>query len=87
MLFDPRQLPEYWQDRQPLEKLEIWLERERDQLALWVPVALGCGIAAWFRLANPAWWLAFVSLCAAVALFAITAGRGASWRRRWSGRW
>jgi len=75
MLFDPRQLPEYWQDRQPLEKLEIWLERERDQLALWVPVALGCGIAAWFRLANPAWWLAFVSLCGAVALFAITAGR------------
>ena len=53
----------------------MWLERERDQLPLWVPVALGSGIAAWFRLANPAWWLAFVSLCGAVALFAIIMGR------------
>ena len=53
----------------------MWLERERDQLPLWVPVALGCGIAAWFRLANPAWWLAFVSLCGAVVLFAIISGR------------
>ena len=50
------------------------LERERDQLPLWVPVALGCGIAAWFNLANSAWWLAFMSLCAAVCLFAIRMG-------------
>jgi len=51
------------------------LERERDQLPLWVPVALGCGIAAWYNLANPAWWLAFISLCAALGLFAATTGR------------
>lgn len=51
------------------------LERERDQLPLWVPVALGCGIAAWFQLANPAWWLAFISLCAALGLFAVVTGR------------
>ena len=76
MAFHPRQLPEYWQDRQPLEKLEQLLERERDQLPLWVPVALGCGIAAWFRLANPAWWLAFVSLCGAAVLLAILKGKG-----------
>jgi len=50
------------------------LERERDQLPLWVPVALGCGIAAWFNLANPAWWLAFISLCAAAGLFAFRWG-------------
>lgn len=51
------------------------LERERDQLPLWVPVALGCGIAVWFNLANSAWWLAFMSLCAAICLFAIGMAR------------
>ncbi|MFT5537488.1 MAG: competence protein ComEC [Parasphingorhabdus sp.] len=75
MVFHPRQLSDFWRDRRPLEKLEMLLERERDQLPLWVPVALGCGIAAWFQLANPAWWLAFISLCAALGLFAVVTGR------------
>lgn len=75
MVFDRRQLPDCWQDEQVLEKLERQLECERDQLPLWVPVALGCGIACWFNLANPAWWLAFISLCGAVCLIAITRGR------------
>ena len=76
MLFHPRQLPDFWRACLPFEKLERQLERERDQLPLWVPVALGSGIAAWFGLANPAWWLAFVSLCGGVALLAATTGRG-----------
>ena len=76
MLFHPRQLPDFWRACLPFEKLERQLERERDQLPLWVPVALGSGIAAWFGLANPAWCLAFVSLCGGVALLAATTGRG-----------
>ncbi|AMO73269.1 competence protein ComEC [Sphingorhabdus sp. M41] len=51
------------------------LEKERDQLPLWVPVALGCGIASWFNLANPAWWLAFISLCGGLGLIAVMNGR------------
>lgn len=74
-LFHPRQLSDSWQSAQLSKLIEMQLEKERDQLPLWVPVALGCGIASWFNLANPAWWLAFISLCAAIALFAIVAGR------------
>ncbi|MEO9600606.1 ComEC/Rec2 family competence protein [Parasphingorhabdus sp.] len=74
MLFHPRQFPEFWHEKQPVKKLEQLLERERDQLPLWVPVALGCGIATWFNLANPAWWLAFISLCGSMALLAILSG-------------
>lgn len=46
--------------------IERWLEGERQQLPLWVPVQLGCGIAAWFVLPNRLHWLAFC--CAAMAL-------------------
>jgi len=75
-LFHPRQLSDFWRYAQLSKMIEMGLEKERDQLALWVPVALGCGIASWFNLANPAWWLAFISLCAGIALLAIVAGRG-----------
>lgn len=40
--------------------IERWLETERDQLALWIPVALGTGIAAWFVLPNATQWIAFL---------------------------
>ncbi len=46
--------------------VEAWLEEEREQLALWAPVALGAGIAAWFALPDPAGWLSFC--CAMLAL-------------------
>lgn len=55
----------------PIEK---WLESERDQLALWIPVALGIGIAAWFVLPNPALWCAFLLLTSAVTLFGVALG-------------
>lgn len=33
-----------------LDRLESWLEAERERVALWVPVALGVGILAWYAL-------------------------------------
>lgn len=51
--------------------VESWLDAERDQLFLWVPVAFGAGIAAWFVLPDKASWIAFLLLaCATVAGFA-----------------
>ncbi|PHR16909.1 MAG: competence protein ComEC [Sphingopyxis sp.] len=76
MPFPPRQLSDFWRQKWSAEKLERLLERERDQLPLWVPVALGCGIAAWFSLANAAWSLGFICLCASVILAAVTTMRG-----------
>ncbi len=44
----------------PLPRLELWLERERDQLPLWIPVMLGGGIAAWFLLPLQTQWIGFI---------------------------
>lgn len=44
----------------PFPGIERWLEAERDQLPLWMPVALGTGIAAWFVFPNASSWLAFL---------------------------
>ena len=44
----------------PLPRLELWLERERDQLPLWLPVMLGGGIAAWFLLPLQTQWIGFI---------------------------
>ncbi|HEX4694019.1 ComEC/Rec2 family competence protein [Sphingomonas sp.] len=55
--------------------LENWLEAERDQLPLWLPVALGAGIAAWFVLPDPAEWRAMIVALTAVALAAVAVGR------------
>ncbi len=49
-------------------RLEEWLEAERDQLALWLPVALGAGIALWFVLPDAGAWEAAALLALAVAL-------------------
>ncbi len=56
--------------------MERWLEAERDQLALWLPVMLGIGIAAWFLLPDAARWSAFLSACGGVALAGVTIARG-----------
>ncbi|MEI9927062.1 MAG: hypothetical protein WDN44_04190 [Sphingomonas sp.] len=56
--------------------LELWLEAERDQLVLWLPVMLGAGITAWFVLPDAARWMGFVLGAAALASVGV-AGSGA----------
>jgi len=56
--------------------LEHGLEVERDQLPLWLPVALGGGIAAWFVLDDPKQWIAAMLALAGIALAAIAIGQG-----------
>jgi len=58
-----------------LAAIEERLERERDQLPLWLPVALGLGVASWFALANRSSWIAFVLISLAIALTALVFGR------------
>lgn len=56
--------------------LEAWLDRERDQLPLWLPVGVGLGIAAWQNLGNDG--AALVGLLCIAMLFlslAITPGK------------
>ena len=71
----------------PLQTLAIWvararhalehgLEAERDQLPLWLPVALGAGIAGWFVLDDPKQWIAAMLALAGIALAAIAVGQG-----------
>ncbi|HKY82982.1 MAG TPA: hypothetical protein VJM09_16110, partial [Sphingobium sp.] len=70
MAFEPRQTSVAAKSRRLggwlLAAIEARLEAEREQMPLWVPVALGGGIAAWFILHNRLEWLAFC--CAAVSL-------------------
>jgi len=61
--------------RRARDALEAWLEAERDQLPLWLPVVLGGGIAAWFVLPDLAQWIAAMCALAAVALGAVAVGR------------
>lgn len=56
--------------------LEHGLEAERDQLPLWLPVALGGGIALWFVLDDPMQWIAAMLAMAGIALAAIAIGQG-----------
>ncbi|WP_082457982.1 ComEC/Rec2 family competence protein [Sphingomonas sp. Leaf10] len=51
-----------------LAALERRAEAERGQLPLWMPVALGAGIAAWFMLPGPAAWGAVLFAGLAMAL-------------------
>ena len=51
-----------------LGRLESLAEKERGQLPLWMPVALGLGIAAWFLLPGRGAWIAFLLLTLSIAL-------------------
>jgi competence protein ComEC len=62
--------------RSALDWLEVRLEVEREQLPLWLPVAMVAGIAAWFLLPHASAWSAFVTLGGAVLLAALALGRG-----------
>ena len=55
--------------------LERWLEAERDQLALWSPVALGGGITLWFVLPDARAWQAACLVAIAVALGGVALAR------------
>ena len=56
--------------------VEQWLEAERDQLGLWLPVGLGLGIAAWFALPDAGAWRAFLALSGGGAALALAFDRG-----------
>lgn len=47
--------------------VEDWLDAEREQLPLWLPVALGLGIAAWAVLPGRDGWIAFLCMMGALA--------------------
>lgn len=59
-----------------LAALERWLENEREQLALWLPVMLGMGIAAWFLLPDWPQWAGFLLASGAVALLGAALDNG-----------
>nr|WP_150290317.1 ComEC/Rec2 family competence protein [Sphingobium estronivorans] len=85
MAFEPRQTSVVASVRQRaqalLERVEDWLEQEREQLPLWVPVALGAGIAAWFFLNNRLEWLVFSCVSLAVACGAVLLPAGGRLRQ------
>jgi competence protein ComEC len=56
-----------------LRSAESWLDTERDQLALWVPVAVGLGIGMW-QIWGAEGLYPVTLFCAALLLFAIAAG-------------
>ncbi|WP_370714599.1 ComEC/Rec2 family competence protein [Sphingomonas sp. IW22] len=60
----------------PRAAIESLLEAERDQLPLWLPVAMGCGMAAWLSLPWRSHWIAFLLAMSAIAAVAIALGRG-----------
>jgi competence protein ComEC len=63
------------------ERIEALADRERDQLALWLPVGLGLGTAAWFALPDPPAWTAFLLLGAALCLAPLAVAPGTRWGR------
>ncbi|MFL6858916.1 MAG: ComEC/Rec2 family competence protein [Allosphingosinicella sp.] len=62
-------------------RLEAFADAERDQLALWLPVGLGLGVAAWFALPDRSAWTAFLCLCAAFGLAPLALAPGTRWGR------
>ncbi len=59
-----------------VQSVEQWLETERDQLGLWLPVLLGAGITAWFILPNAASWCGFILIALGTALWGAIVMRG-----------
>ncbi|MHA6719453.1 ComEC/Rec2 family competence protein [Sphingomonas sp. RS6] len=53
-------------------KAEQLLEAERSQLVLWLPVALGAGVAGWFGLAGPYQWCGLILCAMSVAALGLT---------------
>jgi len=60
------------------EAIEARLEAERERIGLWLPVALGAGIAAWFALPATMHWIGLLLLLASGILGGLLIG----WHRR-----
>lgn len=58
-----------------LSRLESWLEAERDHLPLWLPVMLGCGVAAWFVFPRVEHWQAVLLGGGVLMLLGVLLGR------------
>lgn len=74
MAFETLQMALSRRVRMILDRLESWLELERDQLALWVPVAIGTGIGLWFGLPLLVEWLAVIICGVALAMIGFSVG-------------
>jgi competence protein ComEC len=58
-------------------RIELWLEAERDQLVLWVPVLFGAGVAGWLTLPGSPQWAALLTAAAALVLAGLALPLGA----------
>ncbi len=58
------------------DRIERWLEMQRDQLPLWLPVVFGTGAAAWFFLPSQNAWIGWLAAMAAVAVAGLAFPRG-----------
>ena len=63
------------------DRVESWLEVQRDQLPLWVPVVFGTGAAAWFALPSPGAWTGWLVAMAALVAAALAFPFGGRARR------
>ncbi len=61
--------------------IESWLEVQRDQLPLWLPVAFGTGAAAWFALPSQEAWIGWLVAMAALVAAALAFPFGGRARR------
>jgi competence protein ComEC len=61
--------------------IETWLEKERDQIALWLPVGLGLGIAGWFILSDARAWTIYILLLLGLAGMCFALARGGRMER------
>ena len=73
--FRPLQIAGGWRVGSFRDALESWLEAERDQLVLWLPVLLAGGIAAWFLIPDRDGWAGFLLASGALALLGLALGR------------
>lgn len=64
-----------------VDGIERWLEYQRDQLPLWVPVAFGTGAAAWFALPTRDAWVGWLVAMAALIAAALALPFGGRARR------
>ena len=63
------------------DRVETWLEMQRDQLPLWLPVAFGMGAAAWFTLPSQGAWTGWLVAMAALVAAALAFPFGGRARR------